>query len=627
MAIKARNWAVKAVLFVLFGLLIASFAVWGIGDIFRGGGQVQSVAEVGGTQILQQDFARTLSREINRISARFGGQLDMEQARALGIVDQVLGQMIGRTLFELKAADMGMLVTDEQVRQRIRQEPAFQDEAGQFDRNRFVQTLQISGLGEQEYVETLRRDILRQQIAGAISDAVAAPRQLADALYRYREERRIAEIIIVPNDSITGLPEPDDAALQAFHKEFSDNFMAPEYRSVSLVQIRAKDLAEEAAVSDSEVRDEFEIRKDDFVTPERRAIEQILLPDEAAAKDVLARMKDGVNFTAAAQELTGEPPVDLGMVEHDDLPAKLAEAAFSLETDQVSAPAQSALGWHILRVNRIEPRKEPVFEEVREELAHDIAMRGAVESMISIANQIDDELAGGASLDDSAGGLNLTIRRIQAIDRNGRTPGGEAVENLPVDRFFEVAFDAEPGQESLLTETGDGDYFILRVDSVSPAQVRPLSEVRAEVVELWRAAQRAQRAREKAEAIAERAKVGVELKALAADEGYSVTTTEPLNRFEAVASRTPSPALPSKLFQIKPGEVTTVTAPGGHIVAKLVEIRPADPTRNKDDVTTLQESLADTLQGDVLEQFVATLRSEYGVKVNERQLEALLTSF
>ena len=221
MAIKARNWAVKAVLFVLFGLLIASFAVWGIGDIFRGGGQVQSVAEVGGTQILQQDFARTLSREINRISARFGGQLDMEQARALGIVDQVLGQMIGRTLFELKAADMGMLVTDEQIRQRIRQEPAFQNEAGQFDRNRFVQTLQISGLGEQEYVETLRRDILRQQIAGAISDAVAAPRQLADALYRYREERRIAEIIIVPNDSITGLPEPDDAALQAFHKEFT----------------------------------------------------------------------------------------------------------------------------------------------------------------------------------------------------------------------------------------------------------------------------------------------------------------------------------------------------------------------------------------------------------------------
>ena len=328
MAVRPRNFVVKTVTYILFGLLIAAFATWGIGDIFRGGGRVQSVADVGDTQILQQDFARSLSREINRISARFGGQLDMEQARALGIVDQVLGQMIGRTLFELKAADMGMLVTDEQVRQRIWQEPAFQNKKGEFDDNLFVQTLQISGLSEEEYVETLRRDILRQQIAGAISDAVAAPRQLADALYRYREERRIAEIIVVPNDSITGLPEPDDAALQAFHKEFSENFMAPEYRSVSLVQIRAKDLAGEAAVSDSGVRDEFDIRKDDFVTPERRAIEQILLPDEAAAKDVLARMKDGVNFAAAAQEFTGEPPVDLGVVEHEDLPAELAAAAF-----------------------------------------------------------------------------------------------------------------------------------------------------------------------------------------------------------------------------------------------------------------------------------------------------------
>ncbi|MEE8189315.1 MAG: SurA N-terminal domain-containing protein [Kiloniellales bacterium] len=627
MAARPRNFLVKIVTFTLFGLLIASFAVWGIGDIFRGGGQIQSVAEVGDTQILRQDFARTLSREVNRLSARFGGQIEMEQARALGIVDQVLGQMIGRTLFDLKADELGLVVTDEQVRRRITQEPAFRNQAGQFDRGLFVQTLQISGLGEQEYVETLRRDIQRQQLAGAVSEGAAAPRQMAEALYRYREERRVAQFITVPNDSITDLPEPDETALKAFHKEFADNFMAPESRAVSLVQLRAKELAEEISVSESELAEEFESRKEDFVTPERRGVEQILLDSDAAAQNAGTRLDGGADFAAVAQELTGGPPVDLGEVERDSLPEELAEAIFTLGSGQVSAPVKSELGWHLLRVTKIAPRKEATLAEVREELAKDIAMRGAVETMISFANQLDDELAGGASLEEAAGGLNLALRRIEAITREGKTPFGGPVEDLPGERFIQVAFETETGQESLLTETGEGDYFVLRVDGVTRAQVRPLSKVREEVVELWRNAQRAERAREKAEYLAERAKVGVDLAILATENGYSVTTTEPLTRFETAASRTPSPVLPSRLFQIKQGEITTVTAANAHIVAKLIEIRPADPAKDAEQVAELRKNLASSLKGDMLEQFVITLRQEFGVRVNEQQLDTLLASF
>ncbi len=624
---KRKNIVVRSVTFILFGMLIASFAVWGIGDIFRGSGQIRAIAEVGGVPILQQDYARTLSREINRIGARFGGRLDMDQARALGIPGQVLGQMITRALFDQHAAALGMMVTDAQVRRLVHQQPAFQNELGEFDRARFDQQLRVLGLGEGEYIDTLRRDIIRQQIAGAVSDAVAAPYQLAEALYRYREERRVARVLTVPNDSITDLPAPDQAALEAFHKEFSERFMAAEQRAITLVELRAEELASEITVSEAKLREEFEARFDDFVMPENRTIEQIFFGDETTARKAATRLKGGADFATVARELTGEAPVDLGTLEKQDLPAELAEAAFAIEAATASEPLESPLGWHILRIMKIEPRKEPTFAEIREELARDTAMRLAVDGMVELANRLDDELAAGATLAEAGQSLGLARRYIDAIDRQGRTPGGEPVEDLPPDRFLEIAFETEAGNESLITETGDGDYFILRVDSVTPAQLRPLNEVRDEVIELWRDAQRANLAREKAEALAKRAEAGSEIEALAAEAGLGVSSTAPITRFETSPERTPTPALASKLFQIQPGGVTTAPAPGGHVVAKLIEIQPADPAGNADAVAAVRDGLAGSLQGDMLEQFVATLRAEYVVTVNERMLQDLLATF
>ena len=179
----------------------------------------------------------------------------------------------------------------------------------------------------------------------------------------------------------------------------------------------------------------------------------------------------------------------------------------------------------------------------------------------------------------------------------------------------------------MLTETGDGDFFILRVDSITPAQARPLEEVRDQVVELWREAQRAMLAREQAEAMMERAKSGTELQALAAEAGLELVQTEPMTRFDTAADRTPSPALAARLFQIQLGEVTTASAPSGHLVAKLIEIQPADPAADTEAVTSVENSLAQALRGDLLQQFMADLRGQFGVTVNERALDELLATF
>jgi len=627
MAARPKNLLVKIVTFVLFGLLIASFAVWGIGDIFRGSTQTRAVAEIGGDPILERDYTQELSRKINRISQRLGTQLEMDQARAFGIPDQVLSQMIGRALFDRKAAELGMIVTDDHIRRLISQQDAFKNDLGGFDRARFEQQLRIRGMGEGEYLATLRRDIIRQQLVGAVSEAVTVPRQMVEALYGYRNERRVAQYLLVRNDSITDLTAPDEASLEAFHKEFSEGFMSTARRAVTLVQLRAADLVAESAVSEARLREEFEARFEDLVTPETRRIEQIVFQDEVQAREARTRLDGGATFATVAEEMTGEPPVELGSMEKNVLPPELGEPTFALAEGTASEPVESVLGWHILRVIEIEPRREPTFEERREELAKDIAMRTAIDSMASIANQIDDELGAGASLEEAAQALALTLRRIAAIARQGQDPAGEPVADLPADRFLEVAFETEVGRESLLIETTSGDYFILRVDSVTPAQLRPLNEVRADVTELWRDAQRAKLARQKAEALAERIESGNEFAAVAAEAGLMVAQTQPVTRFETAAASTPSPTLASKLFQIVVGEVTTASAAEGHLVAKLIEVVAADPYTDPDTVAAVREGLVGALQSDLLGQFMATMRGEYGVEIKEQALNDLLATF
>ncbi len=624
---KARKLIIKVITFTLFGLLIASFAVWGIGDIFRVNPQQVAIAEVGDLRIEQQDFARTLSREVNRISARLGGRFDLEQARALGVVDQVVGQMVSRALFDRKIADLGLTASEALLKRRITEEPAFSDAAGRFDRARFIQALQFSNMGEQEFLDDLRRDILRQQLVGAIAEAAPAPRSLAESLYVYRQETRTARVLRVPNASIQDLPEPDQAALEAFHREFSDRFMAPEFRAVTMIHLRAEDLAAEIAIPEAEVRAEYEDRREDFAVPERREVAQMVFNDQAEADKAMGRLREGASFETVAQDETGQAPVDLGSVARADLPEELAEPAFALKQGEVSDPVKTAFGWHILQVGEIIPGEEASFEAVREELAEDLAMSQAIDGLISIANQLDDELAAGASMDEAAELLNLKARRIAALDRDGRDAAGNLVPDLPGDRFTATVFETAPGEDSLLTETPDGGFFILRVDGVTPAQLRPLAEVRDQVVELWRDARRAEKTREIATALAARAQRGEALEDIGEAEGYEVTTSGALTRFDSDPTQSFAPALAGKLFDLAPNEVDTVAAPDGHIVFQLLEITRPDPANQETEVAALREGLSNAMRNDLLEQFIANLRGEYGVTVNQRAIDDVLASF
>ncbi|HEY9548277.1 MAG TPA: SurA N-terminal domain-containing protein, partial [Kiloniellaceae bacterium] len=274
---KPRKLLVNLLTAVLFGMLILSFAVWGIGDIFRGGGQAQAVAEVGGTIIEQRQFSRELSDEINNMSRRLGVQLTMDQARAFGIPQQVLERMITRAMLDEMSARLGMLVTEEQMRRHLLENPDFKDSAGRFDRDRFAQLLRYSGLNEQGYLARIGEDTKRQQLVAAVTEAAVAPESLAERLFVYREERRVAAYVTIASDSITGLAEPTEAQLQEVYDSAGDELMTPAYKEISLVVLSVADAAKGITISDARIAEAFEARKEELSVPERRTVSQAVL--------------------------------------------------------------------------------------------------------------------------------------------------------------------------------------------------------------------------------------------------------------------------------------------------------------------------------------------------------------
>lgn len=620
-----RKKVARAVTIVLFGLLILSFAVWGIGDVVRGVGQEVAVAEVGDQSIRQAAFSAQLSREMNRLRQSFGGQFDTEQARALGLVDQVLQQMITRSLYEEQADRMGLAASDDQIRARIAREPSFLDESGAFSRARFDRVLQMSNMSEDEFVAAMRADVKRQQLADSLTGGVAVPRPLTEALYAYQEEQRVANTALIAYDSITELPTPDEDTLTAFYKEKAEDFQAPEYRAITLVRLTPDDLLDEVAVSEEDLREEFEARRDEFAVPERRTMEQIVFSDGETTEEARQRLEAGVEFAAVAQEFTGAPPVDLGTLSREEMLGELAEPAFALQPNAVSEPIESPFGWHIIRVVEAEPGREPSFEETREELWRELATRQAIDSMVSIANQFDDELAAGATIEEAARALDLKVHKIPAVDRQGNAPDGEPVEELPTDNeFLPLVFETPAGETSLLSETAAGGYFIVRVDGVTPPATRPFAEVREEVVDRWTTEQREKLARERAQAIADQARKGDGLKAAAEAEGLEVVTSEPMTRDESDPTVAPSPALPQALFAMAEGDVTTVPARGGILVAELADIKPVDAQADGDEFDALRDQLATAIKGDLLAEFSRALHQDFDVTVNRRVLNDIV---
>jgi peptidyl-prolyl cis-trans isomerase D len=609
---NASGWLAK----ILIGLLIISFAVWGLADQFTGG-NTQVLAKVEDQEIPLEQFRRAYQNQINALSRQRGERISTQEARESGLPDRVLEQIVNGALLDAHARRLGLSVSDQAVTQSIVENPAFQNASGEFDRARFERILQFSNLSEAAVLAQERDALVRTQVVETVTQAPAVPDTLVSAMNRYQNETRVIAYFNIGPDAIEDRPEPTESKLRSFYDENTDQFLAPETREVAVLDVTPAALADRVDVSDDQVRADYEARRDQYVQPERREVQQIIFPDMAAAQEGYEALQNGAAFMEVAeQQGMSQADTELGTVTREDIPDDaVADVAFALEEGAYSQPVEGLFTTVILKVNEVQPGKSQSFEDVQDEIRRELTERSAAELIIDLRGEIEDERAAGAPLSEIAASFELPYTTV-TFDRRGNAPdGSDAPHPADLAQFREAVFASDVGLDEDLIEKPDGGLLWYEVTAINPATERPFAEVKDAVEDAWRADQLRQAIVKKADALAQQARAGKPMSELADEAGAELTQTEPLKR-NAFGGDLSTAAI-GRAFTLPADGVATASAPNrpAQSVIKVVEIEtPAAPAG--EDADQLRAALKSGMESDLAEQYLSALRSRFDYTVN-----------
>ncbi len=609
----------KIIATVFFGALIVSFAIWGIGDIFRTT-PASAVAEVGSTTITVDQVRNAYTNELQRLGRQFRTVISPEQARAFGLDQQVVSNLVTEAVMAEQAKQMGLSVSDQLVAASIMNNPAFKGADGQFNRAQFDQALRNIGLSEAGFVQEQRSAMARLHLAEAIAGDINVPVAAKEALHRFATERRAAAYILLTSAMAGDIPAPTADQLQSFFNERKSAFRAPEYRALSVMALDAAALAKPETVSETEARQAYEQQKSKYGTPERRTVQQITFPSQAEAEAAAAKIKEGTTFEALAGERNVSPQdLELGtFTKAEMLDQAVAEAVFSLEQGAVSAPIAGRFGPALVRVTQIQPESVRPFEEVAAELRQEVAQQRAQGQIERIHDEIEDLRAGAKPLADIAKEKGLTLVQVPAVEAGGLDKAGNPV-NLPEkEAVVKAAFASDIGvdNEPLRTATG---YVWYDVTGIEPSREKSLDEVREQVAAQWREDQVAQRLSEKANELTGRLAKGETIEAVAQSAGAEVKNAADLARNAAKDELTTEAV--NRIFAVPVGKAGhAANGTDARAVFKVTAATVPPLVTTTQAAQNAQNQLQTGFGDDLISQYIAQVRQDLGVTINQQAL-------
>jgi peptidyl-prolyl cis-trans isomerase D len=605
---------------ILMGLLVLGLAGFGIDGFL--GQRVRSIGAVGGQEITVDTYARALQQEMRGIQSQTGQAFTFAQMQAMGIDQAVRARLVAQAALDAEADRIGLSLGDENVSRAITEIGAFRGPGGEFDREAYRFALQNVNMTPREFEDELRRETARGILQAATAGAVGTPANLRAALLDYYATRHSFAVFTLGEEMLEApAGAPGEAEVAAFYEANIDRFTAPEIRHITYVWITPPMLYDDIEVEEEALRTLYESRLSEFVQPERRLVERLVYPDEAAAEAAMARLVPG---EAEFEDLVAERALelddtDMGDVTRRDLGAA-GDAVFALdEPGLVTGPHPSPVGPALFRMNAILSAEEVTFEEALPDLRDELAADRARRMIADGYDLYEDLLAGGATLEDLAAETPLELGQ---IDWSQGTGEGIAAYS----EFRAAAQDAAEGDFPAMIALSDGGLFALRLDGITPPTPRPLAEVRAEAAEGARAAMVA------AQLMQEAAELSAGL-AGATVEGFAETTGLAPDRFEAVTRLDRLPELPGDLletlFAAEPG--VPVLHPEGPtvlmaVVTERLEPGPEDP-QTRQLVVAIDDQIGAALAQDVFAYFSRALEREGGISLNQSAIEAVHANF
>ena len=625
---KLKGW----VAYVVLGAVASTFVLWGINWSL---GTADYAAKVNGREIPVNEVREAYQRQLAQLVRGDNGQVD--EAQRAELKQKVLDDFIGSEALISRAEEMGYRVSDAELLKEMARIPAFQV-GGKFDQAHAVAVLKAQGRSVAEIEAIIRRNVQLQQLDEALRHSSFATHGEIRKIAALMSQQRELAWLVLPAAHFAATATPDDAAINAYYAAHKADYMTPELVNLRYIEISLAQLSASIAVSEAQLRTYFEEQKaknpDGYTQPEQRRVRHILFQvsdpkDDAAAKakaeQILKRAEGGEDFAKLAQEFSqdlgsAKQGGDLGMSERKVWVAPFADAAFSMKVGEIRGLVKTEFGYHILKLDAIQPASTRTFEQNRADIEAEYRRSEADRLFNSLQDRVAD-----AALQNSTD-IEVVARKaelpVQQITDFSRTDGGGALGKAP--KVLEGAFsqDVLDGHLSQIVEVEKGRGVILRATDHRVPQQKPPGDVRATVIAAWKKQRGIELAQAAAADAVKRLEAGESWESVAKSLGGTLQAPKFVSRSDPAvpvelrrtAFEAPKPAAGKPVFR------ALALESGDGAVYGVSAVRDA-PDDNSQQKTMMATQFALQIGSGEAQSYAAGARAEAKVIVNPRSMD------
>ena len=622
-----RNSSKNSILKIIFGtlltILIISFGMWGTEDLVGVTQKQSTVATVGKIDISAQEFYSLYSRQTEEIRKLLGSSLDIKKSREFGYVDRALSSLINRALFNNEALQLGLSVSDINVRDKILRDDAFKDDLGQFSELVFRQLISESGYTEDSYVEGTRQDLAREQMVETISTSLIIPNIMKNSLSKYNLEERTVDYLTIKVEE-EKFAKPSNEKIRKYYEENKSDFMSKEFRSAETLLLDAKEYAKKSTVTDEEIKLLYEERKELLVEPAQKYLHQIIVDSKSDVESISKKVNFN-NFTSTAKTMANltEDDIDLGWNTKNDLPDEIIDATFSLKKGEISKPIESSFGWHILKIIDSKERKEVSYEEVKKQFENELLLEKGKEAVFDLQDELEDLLASGNTFEEISKILEVKMIIADKIDNEGIKQNKQVNNEFQDERILRTIFNQKINEEGNIIDIDkdEGLAISLVTDIIKPRQLT-LDESKELVRKKLIFDLKLKNAQDKAEKIKNEISNGKSFKDVANKYKLEIKGVKPFTRVLPDSSELPIPLI-SKIFDSNLGDINIEKRGNSEIIiAKTAEILN-NLSSDEKEIKEFTKKIKDDLTIDLLAQFSEALRKKYKITINDDVIDQL----
>ena len=611
---QKNSWLMKGIL-ILTALSFVS--LFGSGHFLeRIPDESKPVAEVAGKKITVAKFIDEVNHNIRSLNKMMQKPMTMQEVVQSGMLLPLFNQMVSRFVMQVAVDDLNLTVSDNTVRKEISQMPMFTDYDGSFSIAAYKQYLSDIGTTEKRFIDDAFLDLRAKQLTGAAQKATLVPQEIADMLYRIQNEKRTADVFtITPSDlKIKGNPDKKDQ--ERLYKVLSDDLVAPEYRTFTVMSLTLDDISKKIKISEEELLEVYNENKDSYAIEEIRDVDQMLFSTKQEADEAYAALQKGQDFMAVAKKYANqtEEQTKLGDLTPSTATGDWADIVFSVKKGEIVAPVQTAFGWQILRVNKITPKVEKQFKDVRDEIEQKLIASMAYDTLTETAVTLDDRFGAGESIEDVVASTGYPVKKYILVDPTG-TDENDVKFNISK-TILATAFTSEPGRVSPMIEEGS-DFFVLRVDDIKEPALKSMEKAQKEIKAAWVSEKQREKALEITKTIERDLSKGINPKVITQKTGAKYQQIKNITRR--------GDQLPvSATFQVfnKPlKDIFTVPVQSEYLVIRTLKSVQANPKKDPSGVLNLRNLIQEQTAAEKADALLADFADYLDLQINENTIQ------